>query len=361
MTDSGVRRSKKIEKILVRGANWLGDTVMTLPALNLLRQSFPDARIAVITPPGNADLVKSTPYVDEVLVYKRKERGATEFLAMQTRVRRARFDLAILFQNAFEAALMSFLASIPHRVGFAAQYRTPLLTNSVPLRSSDYVRHQVFDYIDLANVALKHFGDQSHSPDVSFAPPMPVLKVTSDTREKAIAFIGRHNISPSAGPIVALNTGATNSKAKCWGEDRYAALADALSERFGAQILLIGGPPERDLASRIESQVSKARVANVAGLTDMSTLIGVLHVSDLLIGNDTGPAHVSAALGRPTVTIFGPTNEFETAPLGPRTAIVRADGIECARCMFRECPIDHRCMERISVDAVLDSARRFLS
>jgi lipopolysaccharide heptosyltransferase II len=361
MSNSSVRRSKKIEKILVRGANWLGDTVMTLPALNLLRQSFPDARIEIISPPGTSELLDSTPYVDEVLVYKRKERGTAEFLAMQRRLRKAKFDIAILFPNAFEAALIAFLASIPHRIGFATQYRTPLLTNSIPPRASGDLRHQVFDYIDLVNVALKHFADQGLSPQVSFAPPMPVLKVAAAHRKTAIEFIERHQIFRSAGPIVAINPGATNSRAKCWGETRYAGLADALSERFGAQILLIGSQSERELASRIESQVVKAPLANFAGLTDIRTLIGILDASDVLIGNDTGPAHVSAALGRPTVTIFGPTNEFETAPLGPRTSIVRAEGIECERCMFRECPIDHRCMERLSVDAVLATARRFLN
>ena len=190
---------------------------------------------------------------------------------------------------------------------------------------------------------------------------MPVLKVAPAHRELALQFLDHHKIIRSAKPLVAINAGATNSRAKCWGETRYAALADALSERFGARILLIGSQAERELASRIESQVTKAQLANVAGLTDIKTLIGILDASNVLIGNDTGPAHVSAALGKPTVTIFGPTNEFETAPLGPRTAIVRAEGIECERCMFRECPIDHRCMERISVDAVLAVARRFLS
>lgn len=355
--------SKRVRKIVVRGANWLGDTVMTLPALNLLRQSFPESEISIITQPGTASLVASTGYVDHVLKYHRKERGIREFLAMRNRLSKEKFDLALLFQNAFEAALLVFLAGIPRRIGFSSQNRGFLLDQAVTPRLAEQIRHQVFDYIDLVRVASADASaNGKRSIATSLAPPMPVLRAGEGERQAASALLteitGREDTSQ---PIITLNAGATNSEAKCWPEEKYAELASRLTAGFGAHVVLIGNAAERPLAERIALAASNAQLSNLAGRTDMQTLIGILDRSAVLIGNDTGPAHVSAALGKPTITIFGPTNEFETAPLGPRATIVRAENIECERCMFRSCPIDHRCMERISVERVLNVARPFLA
>ena len=364
---SGYDRSRPpVARILVRGANWLGDTVMTLPALSLLRQSFDGAEISIITPPGNSRLLASTGYVDKIIEYHRKERGIIEFLALRKRLSGERFELSVLFQNAFEAALLVFLAGIPHRIGFATQHRRYLLTHPVSPRPPDQVRHQVFDYIDLVNVARSEMGSSTTGAErqTSFAPPMPVLRAGDAAGKAAIDLLhdSAPESEPRAGrPIVALNPGATNSDAKCWPEMRYAQLAEQLASEFDAHVILIGGQAERDLADRIKSGARAARITNLTGKTDIESLIGLLSRTDLLIGNDTGPAHVSAALGRPTLTIFGPTNEFETAPLGPATKIIRAENIECARCMFRTCPIDHRCMERVSVEEVIEFARPFLA
>jgi lipopolysaccharide heptosyltransferase II len=365
--DTSVKRelvssSKPVRKIVVRGANWLGDTVMTLPALNLLRQSFPDSEISIITPPGTASLVASTGYVDHVLKYHRKERGIREFLAMCNRLSKEKFDLAVLFQNAFEAALLVFLAGIPERIGFSAQNRGFLLNRPLTPRPAEQIRHQVFDYVELVRVASADASRNGKSGNaISLAPPIPVLRSQEVDREAAKALLTE--ISPGGhapAPIVTLNAGATNSQAKCWPEEKYAELANRLTNEFGAHIVLIGNSAERPLAERIASAASRAKISNLAGMTDMQTLIGILDSSAVVIGNDTGPAHVSAALGKPTITIFGPTNEFETAPLGPKTSIVRAENIECQRCMLRTCPIDHRCMERISVERVFNAARPFL-
>ncbi len=129
-------------------------------------------------------------------------------------------------------------------------------------------------------------------------------------------------------------------------------------DELSAQVILIGAPSERDNAERVIAQMRHSGAINLAGQTNIVELVGVLDRCNLLISNDTGPAHIAAALGRPTLTIFGPTNEFETAPRGLRAALLRAEGIECARCMLRDCPIDHRCMTRITVDEVAE--RSFL-
>ncbi|MBO0798100.1 MAG: glycosyltransferase family 9 protein, partial [Blastocatellia bacterium] len=139
--------------------------------------------------------------------------------------------------------------------------------------------------------------------------------------------------------------------------ERYAALADRLAREMNAQIVLIGAASELEYAEII-SHMATNGVTDLTGKTTMTELIGLLDRCDLLVSNDTGPAHIAAALGRPTITIFGPTNEWETAPSG--SEIMRAPGIDCARCMLRDCPIDHRCMTRISADEVFELARKIL-
>jgi heptosyltransferase-2 len=159
---------------------------------------------------------------------------------------------------------------------------------------------------------------------------------------------------------VALNAGATNSRSKCWHEDRFAVLADYLIGDLKTQIIMIGADSERDNAEKVIGQMKRRGAINLAGKTNMAELIGLLTYCSLLVSNDTGPAHIAAALGRPTLTIFGPTNEFETAPKGPRAEMIRAEYIECARCMLRDCPIDHRCMTRIGPEEVFERAREML-
>jgi heptosyltransferase II len=337
-----------IQKIFVRGTNWLGDAVMTIPALQRLRASFPAARITLLAPPRAADVFTGFASVDEVLAYHRKEQGKRAFIEAMQRLRRERFDLAILFQNAFEAALLAFLGGAKIRIGYDTQGRGALLTHKLQRSDEHRNRHQINDYLDLVMEA-EHICLGRASTAVRNT--TPTLIASNEQRQAAASFL------PSTGKLIALNVGATNSRAKCWPEDRFAALADRMVTERGARIVLIGAGSERENAARVIAQMQQPEAAtNVAGETSIAELIGLLASCDLLVTNDTGPAHVGAALGIPTLTIFGPTNDFETAPLGARAALIRADGIECARCMHRECPIDHRCMTRITVEAVTEKA-----
>jgi heptosyltransferase II len=337
-----------IQKILVRGTNWLGDAVMTIPALQRLRASFPAAHITLLAPPRAAEVFTGFAAVNEIVTYHRKEKGSRAFLDAMRQLRRERFDVAILFQNAFEAALLAFLGGAKTRIGYDTQGRGALLTHKLQRGDEHRNRHQVNDYLDLVMEAERVCsGGISTSPHTS----IPTLVANDKQRQAATRFL-----SP-AGKRIALNVGATNSRAKCWPEDRFAGLADRLVTEMNARIVLIGAGSERENAARVIAQMQQPDAAtNLAGETNIAELIGLLASCDLLITNDTGPAHVGAALGIPTLTIFGPTNEFETAPLGSRSELIRAEGIECARCMHRECPIDHRCMTRISVDDVAAKA-----
>jgi heptosyltransferase-2 len=351
----------QIGRILVRGTNWIGDAVMSLPALGRLRSSFPAAHITLLATPRTASLFESFTLIDEVLIYRRREEGGRAFVEMAATLRRRRFDLALLFQNAFEAALLACVARAPRRIGFAAQGRSLLLTHALKHTPEHRHRHQIYDYLDLVAAAERAcLGVERQTEEFASHPPAPILTASPSQRASARALLERYQIRPGQRPLVALNAGATNSRAKCWPAERFAALADRLSDETGAVALLIGAASERAQAERVIAGLQRASAINLAGETSIGELIGVLDGCDLLVSNDTGPAHIAAALSRPTLTIFGPTNEFETAPTGPQAAILRAEGIECARCMLRDCPIDHRCMTRISSDEVAARALSLL-
>ncbi len=342
------------KKILVRGTTWLGDAVMTIPALLRLRAAFPDSHITLLAPPRAAEVFTGVPQVDEIYSYRRKEEGARAFVNAMKYMRREQYELTLLFQNAFEAALLAFLGGAKTRVGFDTQGRGVLLTHRLPRTELHRNRHQTYDYLDIVIAAERACLGRELAIDLRHIPAL----VAVDTQLQAAAkLFAAYSISLGKQKLIVLNAGATNSRAKCWPENYFAVLADRFVNELGAKILLIGAGSERENAERIIAQMQhKSAATNFAGVTSIPELIGLLAHSDLLVTNDTGPAHVGAALGIPTLTIFGPTNEFETAPLGVHAELIREDGIECARCMHRDCPIDHRCMTRIAVATVVEKS-----
>lgn len=348
------------KNILVRGTNWLGDAVMTTPALRRLRSAFPAARITLLATPRTTGLFTGSSLVDSMLIYHRQEEGVQAFWQMTRVLRAHKFDLALLFQNAFEAALLTKLGEVPLRLGYATQWRSLLLTHRLQRGKQHQNRHQVHDYLDLVLLAERVCLGQSNAP---LMPPdlLPKLNASIDQMQEAEVLLRQQGVEPHGKVLIVLNAGATNSRAKCWPENRFAALADLFMARLQAQIIFIGAPAERENAARVLAQMQTPGALNLAGETSMSQLVGLLARCDLLVSNDTGPAHIGGALGRPTLTLFGPTNEFETAPTGERAAFLRANDIECARCMHRICPIDHRCMTRLEVAAVAERAMQLLA
>ena len=344
-----------VKKILVRGTNWLGDAVMTIPAMLRLRESFPNAHITLLAPPRAAEIFTGFPQVDEIVLYRRKEEGKKAFIETMQRLRRERFDLAILFQNAFEAALLSFLGRAKTRLGFDTQGRGFLLTHK--LNKPPANRHQTNDYLDLVIEAERIFLSSSKINSQC----VPQMTAQASQLSSASELLRQFGIQNGANKLIVLNAGATNSRAKCWPENYFAELADRMVNELDAKIILIGAGAERENADRVIAQMKRPTSAlNLAGKSTIPELIGILAKANLVITNDTGPAHVAAALSVPTLTIFGPTNEFETAPLGKNSELIRAAGIDCERCMHRECPIDHRCMTRLTVDVVAEKSLSLL-
>jgi heptosyltransferase-2 len=339
-------RPDKIERVVVRGVNWVGDAVMTVPALRELRRVFPDARLTLATRPWAEGIFAGADFIDDFLVNgDGSSRPAAVFReAREWRARR--FDLAVLFPNSFAPALVAALARVPARVGYATQGRAPLLTHRVGVPRWRGERHEVFYYLHLvAELERRLYG----STTVETREPDTGLRVT-DARLREAGTLLRESGARPGRPLVAICPGSTNSRAKRWPAERFAAVADMLAERTGADVVLVGAAEELEISEEVARHM-RARPVVLTGQTDLALTAAVLQASDLLVTNDTGPAHVAAAVGRPVVVIFGPTNPATTRPFSNAAEVVRRPP-DCAPCMLRDCPIDHRCMTAIEPEEV---------
>jgi heptosyltransferase-2 len=335
-----------IRRILVRQVNWVGDAVLTLPALEALDRRFPLAEMALLARPWVAGLFAGHPAVDRIIDYRSEDAhwGIRGRWRLAAALKEERFDLAVLFPNSMEAAVIPWLAGIPRRIGHPTDGRRCLLTHVVSTESAAG-RHQVEWYLAVVR-ALGANGTQTVR-----------LPVTEAVRRRSGELLRQYGIAP-AGLLVALNPGSAYGNAKRWPADRFAAVADRLVESRGATILLIGSEGERPVLDTVAAQMRRPAV-NLGGRTDLSALVGVLERVDLLISNDTGAMHVAVAVGTPVLAIFGPTDAVATGPLG-RSARVVCASVPCSPCLLRECPIDHRCMTGVTVPQVLQAARSLL-
>ena len=211
-------------------------------------------------------------------------------------------------------------------------------------------RHEVFNYLNIISELEKLlFGSskvESHAPVIE-------LKI-SDTRRREASEMLRASGVPSNRPLVALCPGSTNSRAKRWPAERFAALADKLIEETGASVIIVGSPDEAEVAREVSGLMRNKAIA-LAGRTTLAQSVAVLSLADLLVTNDTGPAHIAAALERPTLVIFGPTDPVTTRPFSKSAEVIRRPP-DCAPCMLRDCPIDHRCMTAITPAEVFERA-----
>jgi len=326
----------------VRTTNWIGDAVMTTPALKAIRETFPDACITVVANPLVAQLFAFHPDCDEVIEYDRQGRhaGLIGFLRFVAMLRGRKFDCAILFQNAFEAALMAFLAGVRSRAGYMTDGRRLLLTHPVPFTDQEKALHHTDYYLHM----LEQCG-------VTTKDKQQQLALLPDEVQWAVDNMPR-------GRYAVINPGAAYGSAKRWIPERFAEVADQLADRYGLSIVLSGGPAEIEIGADI-AKIMQTPHKNLIGKTGVRQMMAALAGSSLMITNYSGPMHVAAAFAVPMVAIFGPTDHTTTSPWGTRSQIVR-HAVECSPCMLRQCPIDHRCMQRVTVEDVLSAAAALL-
>ena len=340
--------------MVVRGANWVGDAVMTVPALRELRRVLPGARLTLATRRWAEGVFEGADFVDDILALEESGGAAGAAFREARRWRARRFDLAVLFPNAFAPALVAALARVPARAGYATQGRGPLLTHRFGVPEWRGRRHEVFYYLNaVAELERLLYGSSS----IESREPRPEIPVPPAREREAVRLLREHG-ARGRGPVVALCPGSTNSRAKRWPAERFAALADMLAERAGAEIVLVGSGEEAEVSEEV-ARLMQARPVVLTGRTDLSQSAAVLRAADLLVTNDTGPAHVAAAVGCPVVVIFGPTDPATTRPFSPLAEVVRRPP-DCAPCMLRDCPIDHRCMTAVTAEEVFARSARAL-
>ncbi|MDE2925019.1 MAG: lipopolysaccharide heptosyltransferase II [Acidobacteriota bacterium] len=342
-----------MKQVLVRCTNWIGDAVMSLAALRELRRLQPQARLTLLAREWVAPIFEGQGVADQVVTLENRSLGVRGVFRVGRRLRG--FDTAVLFQNAFEAALLALTARIPNRIGYTTDGRRLLLTQGVRPRIKDLGRHQTYYYLDLlfqAGVSsIDYLEDSSFRPDIHLTPSRAQL-------ESADSLLGEAGVE-SGRPLVGLNPGAAFGSAKRWFPERYAEVADRLIEEAGAEVVLLGSSSETPIAVRVREQM-KQTPRFLVGRTSLSALIGVLARCRLFLGNDSGPMHLSAALGVPLVAVFGSTDEVATGPLSPQATVIHKH-VECSPCLLRECPIDLRCFDRIHSGEVYRAARRLLT
>jgi heptosyltransferase-2 len=347
-------KAENLKRVVVRGTNWVGDTVMTVPALRALRQLLPEAHITLATRSFAKGLLEGAHFIDDFLIC---ERGSSLFgrvLGQARQWRSRRFDLAILFPNSFEAAAVAWLGRAHVRMGYATEGRGFLLSHCLEGPAWRATRHETFYYLNIIAELEQLLAGRS---DILNREPAIGLNVSDNRQVEAIEFLREHGVHEDR-PLIALCPGSINSRAKRWPAERYASLADRLIDELGANVVLIGSAEELEVSLDVSQRMKREPIV-LTGKTELDRAVTVLNEVDLLVTNDTGPAHIAAALGRPTLVIFGPTNPLTTRPLSSVAEVVRYPP-DCAPCMLRDCPIDHRCMTAITPEDIFDRAVKML-
>ena len=324
-------RELKPFRILIRGSNWLGDSVISMPAVRAIKAGRPDAHITVAAPEKIAPVWKLVPEVDEVIsLTSRSLFSAVRLIRQQTD-----FDVAILFPNSLRTALEVWLAGVPRRVGYQGHHRRWLLNQIITERPRlGPVEHQVVHYLQIS----REMGGLAEPPEVRMRLP---------------------RAKPNGAPAkIGLCPGAEYGPAKRWLPERFAEVAVAVSAQQPVQWILFGTAGDADIGATINASVG-ANCINRIGQTTMNELIAELSECALLLTNDTGTMHLATILGVPVVAVFGSTEPRLTGPLGSAARIIRHQ-VECSPCFLRECPIDFRCMKAVTAGEVAESVSSLL-
>jgi heptosyltransferase-2 len=338
-------------KILVRATNWVGDAILAIPALEAVRKNWKNAEIVVLARPWVAGLYRGQGFADRVVDLPAGENGEKkreETEAMRERLQAEKFDCALLLLNSFASAWEVWRLGIPVRIGYSRDVRRLLLTRAIAVpRKGEIPTHEVHYYLEL----IRRIGWMDALPKVTEI-RLVISEAARVAAEKRLSDAdARHgNVR------IAIAPGAAFGAAKCWPADRFAALAERLQEEYGANVILFGSASERDMASRISTEMKHAPL-NLVGKTSIEELPALLAACQLFVGNDSGAMHVASAAGVPVVAMFGSTNPEGTAPVTLRCTVVRRE-VFCSPCYLRECPIDHRCMLQIDVETVFKAVKK---
>ncbi len=335
-------------RILARSPNWVGDAVMAVPAIEALRDAFPAARLAVLAVPWVADVFRFVPAVDEVLRFERKGRHrglrGTERLARELRA--LHLDLAVTFPRSTSGAWLAWRSGARERLGYLGAAPRAWLTRAVRFPGKGRPGHHELElHLELVR-------------DLGIAAPVraPRLVVPAELAARRDEVLGASGLRGR--DYLAVSPGAAFGGAKRWTPGGFAAVCDRAFEERGLESVLLGGPGERPIARQVASAARRAPV-DLAGRVGLADALAIIAGARALLTNDSGLMHAGAAFGVPVVAVFGPTDWIATGPVGERARVVR-EPVACAPCFLRDCPIDHRCMERVEPARVWAAVQELL-
>lgn len=371
------------EKILVRGVNWLGDAVMSMPAIHALRKSFPNSKLALLTHEKLLDIWMKNHDLDQLIAFNDRE----GIFSVAKKLREHKFNLAIAFPNSHRSAIELWLSAIPQRIGYDGFLRTFFLTRAVPIprgfvkikklsprivksiiegktrhpfsiQTGEKVHH-IFNYLRLVQSA--------GAADIE--PVEPKIEIGLN---EILEVKNKFKLSKPGARLIGINPGAEYGSAKRWLRERFAQAAIALHKKINCNFCITGGKGDSLICMEIYNLIKfgigkEAAVVNLAGQTTLRELCAVLKLCDAVITNDTGPMHIAAAVGSRVVAIFGSTSPELTAPGLPdgnssrlrKHAIIKANQ-QCAPCFLPRCPIDFRCMKSITTEQVVNATLELL-
>jgi heptosyltransferase-2 len=341
-----------IKKILVRSTNWVGDTVMMIPALMALKKAFPLAQMTVLANPWVIPLLENHPAVDRIIIIDKGKGLFSSFKELKRIIswlKSERFDIAVLFQNAFEAAFLAYMGKVRYRVGYNTEWRGFLLTHKVIRDQHILSVHQVEYFLGLVEAMDWHVEERR-----------PILYVNDEDSKSASLMLSSMGVWDNLF-VLGINPGAVYGSAKRWPEDKFALIGDWAVKRWDAKVLLFGSLSEREIAAKV-SNLMDTNPINLCGQTTLGQAMALIKRCNLFVTNDSGLMHIAAAFNIPIVAIFGPTDHAVTSPISKNARIVR-HSMDCSPCLKEVCPLDHKCMLSIDPEEVwveLESLKREL-
>ena len=336
------------ETIIVRMPNWIGDLVMAIPVLSSLRKAYPSAKITAMCLRNIASLLHKHPDLDEIFQFDRGEiftRNTVKRDIVQ-KMRYGQYELGIVLPNSFSSAWLLWQGGVKRRVGYEGNLRNWLLTDVIPRSIQQSGHHLVTTYQLLLTSLSIHY--EITSPTISLDP----VEIEYAKNIFRVYGIVEHST------VLGINIGAAYGSAKCWPANKFYLLAKKLLENHPLiHLVFFGDQSLSDTVKKICSSLPK-RAINLAGLTTLRELAAMISLCDGFLTNDSGPMHIADAVSTPLIAMFGSTCKDRTGPYSGGTIIHKETA--CSPCFSRTCPIDFRCMEKISVQEVYNACTRIL-
>lgn len=341
------------QHILIRTPNHLGDCIMALPMVNETREAYPGATVSILTPAPMAELFEQNPAIDRIVTIPVQHiHGMMAVVKIREIIARDRYDIGYILPPSFGAAAGFKLAGVSERIGYIADGRRLLLTRPLPLPVPLNSEHRSEVYFNLLR--------RGAGRDLTYVHPKLFLNESDVARARDI--LGNFGIAD--GEEYAVVACRAVAESRRWGTDNYASLIAHLTNELDLKVALIGSVDDRAAATQVAAGCEESTVANLAGKTSLRETAAVMSRAACFVGNDSGPAHLAAAVGAPVVVLSGADDPKETTPLSRRKELIYLEHLDCISCVKNKCPLSGEqqmaCMRGISVAMVLERVRTLL-